>query len=45
LVKVENSARKIAGVDCAHYGGNGLNANGRNTNRHWFEAFSPRTAR
>jgi hypothetical protein len=28
-------------VDCAHYGGNGLNANGRNTNRHWFEDIQP----
>ena len=28
-------------VDCAHYGGNGLNANRRNTNRHWFEDIQP----
>lgn len=28
-------------VDCAHYGGNGLNANRRNNNRHWFEDIQP----
>ncbi|MBU0716392.1 MAG: hypothetical protein KJ964_13635 [Verrucomicrobia bacterium] len=28
-------------VDCAHYGGNGLNANCRNTNRHWFHDIQP----
>lgn len=28
-------------VDCAHYGGGGLNANRRNTNRHWFEDIQP----
>lgn len=31
-------------VDCAHYGGNGLNANLRNTNRHWAEDIQPETA-
>jgi len=28
-------------VDCAHYGGNGLNANVRNANRHWFHDIQP----
>lgn len=28
-------------VDCAHYGGNGLNANRRNTNRHWVRDVQP----
>ncbi len=28
-------------VDCAHYGGNGLNANQRNTNRHWLVDLQP----
>lgn len=31
-------------VDCAHYGGNGLNANRRNNNRHWFEEIQPENA-
>ncbi len=31
-------------VDCAHYGGNGLNANSRNTNRHWFDDIQPENA-
>ena len=31
-------------VDCAHYGGNGLNANQRNTNRHWVEEIQPENA-
>jgi len=31
-------------VDCAHYGGNGLNANLRNTNRHWAQDVQPETA-
>ncbi len=30
-------------VDCAHYGGNGLNANRRNLNRHWFADLQPET--
>lgn len=30
-------------VDCAHYGGNGLNANQRNTNRHWLHDLQPET--
>lgn len=28
-------------VDMAHYGGNGLNAQGRNTNRHWLDGGTP----
>jgi predicted deacylase len=31
-------------VDCAHYGGNGLNADRRNTNRHWFDDVQPENA-
>jgi len=31
-------------VDCAHYGGNGLNQNRRNTNRHWMEDIQPENA-
>ncbi len=31
-------------VDCAHYGGNGLNAARRNLNRHWFTDIQPETA-
>ena len=31
-------------VDCAHYGGNGLNLNLRNTNRHWFDDVQPENA-
>lgn len=31
-------------VDCAHYGGNGLNLNRRNTNRHWMEDIQPENA-
>jgi len=31
-------------VDCAHYGGNGMNANGLNTNRQWFEDIQPENA-
>ena len=31
-------------VDCAHYGGNGLNANRRNNNRHWFTDIQPENA-
>jgi hypothetical protein len=30
-------------VDCQHYGGNGLNANRRNTNRCWFTDIQPET--
>jgi hypothetical protein len=31
-------------VDCAHYGGNGLNANRCNNNRHWFADIQPENA-
>ncbi len=31
-------------VDCSHYGGNGLNANRRNNNRHWFSDIQPENA-
>ena len=31
-------------VDCAHYGGNGLNANRRNNNRHWLQDIQPENA-
>ncbi|MEA3403121.1 MAG: M14 family zinc carboxypeptidase [Armatimonadota bacterium] len=31
-------------VDCAHFGGNGLNASQRNLNRHWFEQSQPENA-
>lgn len=33
----------VVNADCAHYGGNGLNANKRNTNRCWFEDIQPET--
>ncbi len=30
-------------VDCAHFGGDGLNASQFNTNRHWFDDIQPET--
>jgi hypothetical protein len=30
-------------VDCAHYGGTGLNVNQRNLNRHWYTDLQPET--
>ncbi|MFH1904446.1 MAG: M14 family zinc carboxypeptidase [bacterium] len=34
----------IVNMDCAHWGGNGLNVNKMNTNRCWFKNFQPETS-
>lgn len=44
LERVEFHIVPTVNVDCAHYGGNGLNANRLNTNRHWFDGLQPETA-